>query len=303
VRRRRILLLINASAGAKRPIPWSRRHPDPAALADALRGHGLDVQLHVLREADDIAAMVHEAVGAGSDVVVGGGDGTVRAAAGVLSGRSEATLGILPLGTFNNIARGIGIPDDLDEALGVIARGADGAIDVGWAHRDDRADGRHFLEAAGVGLDAVAFLAAAVAGRRGLWRAARAAWHGLARRRTARLVLTLDGVPHRIRAPAVTVSNVPYHGMGFAIAPDADPTDGRLTLTVFARMSSAEVIARFIATAAGIAGREPRARTLQARRVTVVSGGAALPVHADGESLGVTPISFEIRPGALRVFR
>jgi diacylglycerol kinase family enzyme len=49
--------------------------------------------------------------------------------------------------------------------------------------------------------------------------------------------------------------------------------------------------------------REPRVEMRTARRVTVKGLRSALPAHADGEANGLTPVTFEVRPGALRVFR
>src|SRR5204863_2043415 len=55
-------------------------------------------------------------------IVVGGGDGSVRAAASVLAG-ADLPLGILPLGTLNHFARDLGLPLDLETALRVVAAG------------------------------------------------------------------------------------------------------------------------------------------------------------------------------------
>jgi diacylglycerol kinase (ATP) len=305
VTRRPILLLANPEAGGKvgsgpdlDPDP-ARLEPD--ALAAALRGRGLDVRLHVLAGDDDAARLAREAADAGQDVVVAGGDGTVGAAAAALLEHPEASLGILARGSFNNVARGYGIPLTLDEAVAVIAQGATRSVDAGWVYRDDRSHGRPFFEAAGVGVDAIAFLAVEIAGRRGWWRAARALWRGLRRRRT-RMLITLNGRTSRVRAPAVTVHNGPYHGPGMAVAVDADPADGMLNVAIFSRMTSVEVFRHFVRVARRRPRREPRVRLLRARTVTIESQRHALPAHADGMSLGVTPITVEIRPGALRVF-
>ncbi len=303
--RRPIMLLVNPVAGGK-PGSGPGLSDDPALLtADALRAalveRGLEVSHRELAEGDDLAELAAHAADTGHDVVVAGGDGTVSVAATALVGHAEATLGILAMGSFNNVARNFGIPVTLDEALDVIARGSVSAMDAGWVVRDDD-EGRPFFEAAGVGLDAVGFLAVELAERRGLWRAARLLIRGL-RMRKSPMRITIDDATYRTGSPAVIVSNGPYHGMGFAIGSQADPSDGRLEISVFHGMSRWEVMRHFLAVARRRTQREPRLGTHHGARVTVEGVRRALPAHADGVSVGFTPVTFEVRPGALRVFR
>lgn len=84
-------------------------------------------------------------------VVVGGGDGTVSEIAKGLI-HAPIPLGILPIGTYNNIARSLNLPTALAEACFVLGHGQIKSIDVGQAN-----DEHHFFEAAGVGLDAALF--------------------------------------------------------------------------------------------------------------------------------------------------
>lgn len=303
--RRPILLLVNPVAGGK-PGSGPGLADDPALLtADALRAalerRGLQVSHREIAEGDDLASLATTAADTGHDVVVAGGDGTVSVVAGALVHHAEATVGILAMGSFNNMARGFGIPTTLDEALDVIGGGSTAEVDAGWVVRDGD-DGRPFFEAAGVGLDAVGFLAVELAGRRGWLRALRALWRGLQLRRTP-MRIRIDDRTYRTGSPAVTVSNGPYHGMGFAVAADADPTDGLLTVTVFRGMSRLDVLGHFMAVARRRPRREPRVATYPAGRVTIEGVRRALPAHADGVSIGLTPVTFEVRPRALRLFR
>ncbi|MGH2417565.1 MAG: diacylglycerol/lipid kinase family protein [Candidatus Limnocylindria bacterium] len=303
--RRPILLLVNPVAGGK-PGSGPALHDDPerlepAALETALRERGLEVRLHALGADDDAGAMARVAADDGADVVVAGGDGTVSRVATALVAHDVASLGILAMGSFNNMARGFGIPVTLDAALDVIGRGEPALVDAGWVVRADD-EGRPFFEAAGVGLDAIGFLAAEIAERRGWWRAARALWRGLRMRRTP-MRITLDEVAYRTGSPAVTVSNGPYHGAGFVVSADADPTDGTLDVAIFHGMTRLQVIRHFLAVARRQERSEPRIRQYRAQRVEIVGTRRALPAHADGESIGRTPVVFEVRPRALRVFR
>ena len=303
--RRPILLIVNPVSGGK-PGAGPRLAEDPAlltadALRDALVARGLEVSHRELAEGDDLAELARHAADTGHDIVVAGGDGTVGRAAQTLVAHRHATLGILAMGSFNNIAMGFGIPVRLDEALDVIAAGRVTEMDAGWVVRDE-GGGRPFFEAAGVGLDAVGFLAVELAERRGLWRAARALVRGLRMRKTPMRII-LDGTAYRTGAPTVTVSNGPYHGAGFVVAPEADPTDGLFDVAVFRGMTKLEVIRYFLAVARRQQRREPRIQLYRAKRVTIEGTRRALPAHADGISVGVTPVTFEVRANALRVFR
>ena len=303
--RRPILLLVNPVAGGKPGSgPGLADDPElltPEALRQALERRGLDVETHEIAEDDDLVEIATRAADAGRDVIAAGGDGTVSVVATALLGHQTATLGILAMGSFNNMARGFGIPVTLEEALDVIGAGRSTEVDAGWVVRDGN-DGRPFFEAAGVGVEAIGFLAVELAGRRGWWRAFLALVRGLRLRKTP-MRITLDDHTYRTGSPAVTVSNGPYHGMGFAVADAADPTDGLLTVTVFHGMSRWEVLHHFLAVARRRPRREPRVATYPARRVSIEGVRRALPAHADGVSIGLTPVVFEVRPKALRVFR
>ena len=303
--RRPILLLVNPVAGGKPGSgPGLADDPElltPEALRGALEGRGLQVDTHEIAQDDDLADIAIRAADAGRDVIAAGGDGTVSVVASALLGHREATLGILAMGSFNNMARGFGIPVTLEEALDVIGTGRSTEVDAGWVVHDGD-EGRPFFEAAGVGVEAIGFLAVELAERRGWWRALRALVRGLRLRKTP-MRITIDEHSYRTGSPAVTVSNGPYHGMGFAVADEADPTDGLLTVTVFHGMERWEVLRHFLAVARRRPRREPRVATYPARRVTIEGVRRALPAHADGVSIGLTPVVFEIRPKALRVFR
>jgi diacylglycerol kinase (ATP) len=303
--RRPVLLLVNPVSGGK-PGSGPTLHADPErlrpeALEAALRERGIEVRLHALSEDDDAGALAQSAAYEGSDVVVAGGDGTVSGVAAAMIGTPEATLGILAMGSFNNMARGFGIPVTLDEALDVIGVGQSARMDAGWVVRDGD-DGRPFFEAAGVGVDAVGFLAVELAERRGLWRAFRSLLRALRLRKTP-MRITLDNTAYRTGSPAVTVSNGPYHGAGFVVSAEADPTDGLFDVAVFHGMNRFQVIRHFIGVARRKPRREPRIRQYRAQRVKIEGTRRALPAHADGVSIGFTPVTFEVRPGALRVFR
>jgi diacylglycerol kinase (ATP) len=314
--RRPLLLLVNPTSGGKPGSP-PPLHPDPErltpeALAEALRSRGLEVELRVLADGDDAGELAARAASEGRDVIAAGGDGTVAPAAAAVAG-TDATLGVLALGSWNNIARGCGVPTELGPALEVIGSGSVVTVDsaLAWhpGTEDATADGTgdppeeatRFFEAAGVGLDAIGFVAAEVSERRGLWAGLRLTWRALRRRRRA-MRLVIDGKEYRTSGPAVTVCNGPYHGMGFALAPDADPTDGLLDVVVYARMSAFALIRHYLSVARGRVRRDASVRTIRGRRILIAGTRRAIPVHADGRALGLTPIGISVDPASLRLF-
>ena len=233
------------------------------------------------------------AVRDGYDVaIVAGGDGTVGAAAQALVG-TNVTLGILPFGSFMNIARALGIPrDDAHAAAQLIASGAMRKIDVG------EVAGQVFFEAAGIGLDADAFHAGR-AMQRGDRRRAFAALFGLVRRQGARVSIDVDGKLHRPRVLQAIVCNGPWYGWGFEVAPGARVDDGLLDLVIFGD-SKLRVLRELIA--ARVEGDRPaRGRRYRAKCITFTAA-QELIVHADGIVVGPLPKTFTVRPAALRVF-
>lgn len=302
--RRPILLLVNPVAGGKLGSgPELSDDPaelEPDALAAALRTRGLEIDLRELGPDDDAPALARAAMGDGRDVVVAGGDGTVGAVAAAMCG-ADATLGILPRGSFNNVARGSGVALELEPALDAIGRGEVAIVDAGIAIVEGREE--RFFEAAGVGLDAEGFGAFEAAEANRPLAMLRRAWTAIRRRRSP-MRITLDGRRHRTGAPAVTVANGPYHGFGFALTPEADPQDGLLDVAIFAGMSRLDVLVHFVRVARHRPAREPRIIRRRAGEVVVEGAGRRQhPVHVDGRSVGVTPATFRVEPGALRLFR
>jgi diacylglycerol kinase family enzyme len=304
VTRRPILVLANPAAGGKLGsgprLAEDAALLEPAALERALRERGLEVHLHELSEEDDVAALSASAAAAGRDVVGAGGDGTVASAAGALLD-SDATLGILAAGSFNNIAHGFGIPTELEPALEVIGRGEAARVDAAEVHHPD-VEPATFFEAAGVGVEAAGFAIVDVRERRGWWFGARIAWRAL-RHRSSVVRLSIDGRTAIVRTPAVVVCNGPYHGLGFAVAPDADPADGLLDAALFRRMGATRLVLHLLRVARGRRIREPRVQVRRGREIRIESVGPAVLVHADGRLTGGTPVTFRVREGALRVFR
>ncbi|MGE5600537.1 MAG: diacylglycerol/lipid kinase family protein, partial [Pseudomonadota bacterium] len=139
-RAREVLVCVNRSSGAA-----ARSEREAEEIRAALANAGIKGRVELLDGAA-IAEQAKKAAEAGAElIVVGGGDGTISAAAGALAG-TETSLGILPLGTLNHFARDLGIPMKLDEAAKVIAAGQTRVVDVA------EVNGRTFINNSAIGL-------------------------------------------------------------------------------------------------------------------------------------------------------
>lgn len=320
-RPRRCLILANPEAGGLRPrSPLTRlglrltealggpatdgfAHETPMPLIELTETAaevGLAADVEPIPPKDQVAALVREAEREGYDtVVVAGGDGTIHNVAQALIG-SSLRLGILPVGSANNIARALRLPFRVAEALQVIKEGIEHRIDVG------RINDEYFIEGAGVGLfaDALSAYGTEEPRRNQVMKALRNVgplfWNPPVRQ----LRLTLDGVTQNEAANMVTVANAAYLGENFPVAPDAHMEDGLFDVIVVGAMTRGEM-ARFARTLMrGEHLRLPHVHRYQARTVEiarVVSSLAPIPVHADDHIVTTTPVRMEVVPGALRV--
>jgi diacylglycerol kinase (ATP) len=287
---RRVRIVWNPDAGSKGGIPTNG--VGEADLRRILAEHGLDDDIVVADDERRCATAIEDAVGSGFDIVVAaGGDGTVDRVAGALLG-SRTALGILPMGSVMNVARSLGVPRDLDAAAAVIADGWVTTIDIGAAR------GEPFYEAGSIGLNAAMFREAQRFDDGDWWSIVRTIWVAL-RYRPARMRLRLDDRVIRTRALMVTVANGPYTGLGMMVAPSARLDDGRFDVRVFRGFSKWELLRHLGSIAFGRRRYAPRVSTYRSRRVEVTSRHP-LPCRADGRDLGVTPVTFEVRPQALR---
>jgi YegS/Rv2252/BmrU family lipid kinase len=288
---------------------WRRRKPQaaephlPAALpllAQLAADAGLEANVEAVPSPTALPSLLRTAQDEGFDTIVAvGGDGTIRTIAQALV-HSPLRLGILPMGTANNMAHTLGIPFGLEEALRVLATGVERSIDVG------RIGNEYFLEGAGVGLFADAIQGFGAEEPRGyqITRLLRVMWPLFWYLRKQTLALTLDGVEQREEAVMVTVANGAYLGDGMLVAPHAALTDGRFDVLIVGALTRLEMCRFASAVHRGQHLSLPKVRLTQARSVEIrrIHGGhRPLPIHADDHIVGSTPARMESVPGALRV--
>ncbi|MBG6137335.1 diacylglycerol kinase family protein [Longispora fulva] len=241
------------------------------------------------------ADALRAAVAGGADAVVAmGGDGTVHAALQAVAG-TGVPLGIVPLGTGNDLSAGLGLPGDPRAAVAAILAGRTRAVDLA------RVDGAHgtswFGSVLAAGFDAlVNERANRMRWPRGPRRYDLAIFAEMARLRPLRYRLVVDGVPEELDSVLLAVGNTVAYGGGMRICPGADPTDGLLdvTLGVAGRLALATLKPK-VRTGAHVD--HPGVRTLRA--TTLEIAGPDLHCYADGERIGPLPVTVTCVPGAL----
>jgi diacylglycerol kinase (ATP) len=288
----RALLIVNPQAG---PGLWAGAQP----AAQRLQAAGWHVDTVETDHKGHAVELARLAVARGYHLVIGcGGDGTLNEVVQGLVGSATA-LGIIPMGTANVLARDVGIPLDPVRAAEALLTGRVRVVDVG------RAGDRAFIMMAGIGLDAdVVQEVEQTSGRPLRWLKAPRLFWGTVRRfftyQGTRMRLALDDQRERGRVMMVVVGNIRSYAGLFQITHEADWDDGLLDVVVFYSGGFWVKIGNLISV---LRRRHRYRQGIAYHRVRQVRVWAArpVPVQADGDLVGATPMTFTIEPRALRV--
>jgi diacylglycerol kinase (ATP) len=301
------LVIVNPIAGN------GRAHRLTPRIQAWLTEHGNDVRLVETRERGHAERLIAAAGGLGHDrVVIVGGDGSMHEAVNGLMADGRAStdarpsLGIVPAGSGNDLARDLLLPLDPMGALAIAFGEGERAIDVARAD-DTRGRTRHFVVAGGVGFDAQ--VAHVMFGHRLPWQKGRAGYFlstfiELMRFRNRRLVLTLSTENGDVRTDhlslLVAFANGPFLGGGMQICPGAELSDGMLDLCVAGDLSRVEALRLLPGMYKGAHVGHPKVEFLRAASIRFEGDTDAL-VHLDGEPFGNIPLDVTVVPSALRV--
>ena len=291
----RVPVLLNRSGGALSRDPQLARQAEKA-LAKA----GLSVELELLSGGD--CAVRCRAIAERGDglLIVGGGDGTISAAASALVG-TETKLGVLPLGTLNHFARDLGIPTDLDAAAGLMGGGNARLVDIG------EMNDRIFINNSAIGLYPL-MVVDRDQQRRRLGRSKAialvvASLRTLARFNHQRLTLTVnDEHTGRIDTPLLFVGNNDYRIDLGAPGQRESLDDGQLFVLVMRKKTRRGLIAASVRALLGRARKDDMVKLDGVERLRVSSHRHQLAVSLDGEVVRIEPpLEYKIRKKALRV--
>jgi YegS/Rv2252/BmrU family lipid kinase len=246
------------------------------------------------RSKDHAIALGIEAVESGEVPVVMSGDGLIGAIGGAIAG-SGSPLGIIPAGRGNDLARGLGLPDDPAEAVDVVDTGHTRAIDVG------EANGERFLGIASVGFDSDANrIANDTRVLKGNLVYAWAAIRALASWKPERFSLVENGIQSRFTGYTVAVANNGYYGGGMNVAPSADPSDGLLDVVTIGEVGKLHFLLNLPKVFRGTHVNGEEVRSWRTGSIEI-RAGRNLTVYADGDPLTELPARIRVLAGALPV--
>jgi YegS/Rv2252/BmrU family lipid kinase len=285
---RRHLVLVNPSAGGGRARDLLPR------LEGALRDRGVSYRLVLTTSLEHGIDEARAAAASGEIPVLMSGDGLIGQIGGTLAG-SGTPLGVIPGGRGNDLARVLGIPTDVNGAVGVLAEGTTRPIDVG------EVNGQRFLGIASCGLDSSAnqiandarflkgHLVYLYAGLRAL-----AAW------KPARFEITLDGQRREFSGCSVAAANNKAYGGGMFLAPDAELDDGLLDIVYVVQAAKLRYLANLPKVFKGTHVDEDYVFVVRASEVEI-HADRPFAVYADGDHIADLPAAIRVLPRALDV--
>lgn len=278
--------------------PRSGTAASEAQVRAAYKQLGVECEIVPLTGARGDMERAQEAAQRCDVLAAAGGDGTINAAATALvrSG-SEAALGIMPLGTCNDFSRSLQLPPDITESVEVIVCGQSAPLDVICIE-----DGRVVINQANGGFSGVVAQELeenmkARWGSLGYWRAGLEA---LGEPTEYEVTAVIDGERMKVRAVNLTVANGRFSGGGVPVAPNADPSDGKMDIVILEsrmRITMLPLIPRLLRgthlESDGVVYRQATRMELFVR--------PDMPFSIDGEVEDEHPRRFEVLPGRLRV--
>lgn len=287
---RQALLVVNPVAGTR-----SKRGLHEI-VAERLAGSDIAVTTKFTEGQGHASALAASAVRDGFNLVVAaGGDGTVNEVANTLSG-TVVPLGIIPLGSGNGLARSLGIPQDIGEAINIIERNNVVRCDRGLVN------GLPFYCTFGVGFDAAVSEKFATMKRRGRTTYVRSVLREFLNYKSQPYAISIGGKVITERAFLIAVCNASQYGNNAYIAPQAKLSDGLLDLIVIHDGSPLSAVKVGVDMLTGFLDRNTSIETFRISSATItrLNPGAA---HLDGEPMTLgTRLDISCDPTALRVF-
>ncbi|MCH7899166.1 MAG: diacylglycerol kinase family lipid kinase, partial [Proteobacteria bacterium] len=267
-----------------------------------LRDNSVEPDTHCSTSMGDLEQQIRAAVDSGVErLIVAGGDGSVHEAVnGIMRADKDAALGVIPIGTGNDFAKAANIPLDWQTATRLLAdritsNSAIRRIDVG------RMNDRYFGNGVGIGFDAkVSRIAADLSWPIGdliyLVAVFRAMADGII---TPHMKIVADDYTWDGPLTLANISNGPWVGGMFHIAPMADHADGILDLLIVAPVSGPRILRLLPKLMQGSHMNEPEISRVGVRKLQITVS-APVPSHMDGEIMPLgTSFDIEILPGVL----
>ncbi len=285
---KKALLLINRH---------SRKGQNSLPLAvEYFYDHGLELIIKPIKDFSELGVVVREYAPRIDCVIVGGGDGTLNAIVDSLV-ETNLPLGILPLGTANDLARTLGIPINIKQACDVIANGMLKSIDLGCVN------GKYFFNVASIGLsvDITNKLTGCLKKRWGILAYGITALQVVSKTRPFRATIKVDDQELPIKTVQIAIGNGKYYGGGMAIAEDAAIDDQRLDLYSIELKRWWQVFPMIWRLPKGEHEDLKWVRTIEGKEIEIHTT-KSYDINTDGEITTFTPAKFKVVPHALQVY-
>lgn len=260
---------------------------------------GLDADILLAEDGSDIERLASEAAKSDAKIIVaGGGDGTISAVAAIAH-KAGKTLGVLPLGTLNNFSKDLGIPQDISEAVKVIAEGYTRMIDLA------EVNGRIFINNSSIGLYPRIVRSREKQQKlgRGKWLAA--LWASLRMFKLSpflKVVITVDGKEFLRKTPFVFVGNNEYDMDIYNIGRRNGLDTGKLGVYFLNRGGRWGVAVMVIRTIFGRLEQWRDFEIISTEEIQIRTRKRRLQVAFDGEvEVMSSPLHYRSIPGALKV--
>jgi diacylglycerol kinase (ATP) len=272
-----------------------------------LKDLGVKVDVAIAKPKEKTIPIARKAVKDGYKTIIAmGGDDTIEAIIRGMAG-SKARLGMIPVGTANNLAKSLGIPEDPKQACALIASGKFRKLDMGQA-KMRKGKKLPFFELVMVGIGAEAYPEALHVSKGRLKDLDNLVGKILKREKMPKINVVMDGESDiTVDAMLAIVSNVPLIGPNMLVDPDASTDDGLLDVLVYPNFNKAELLAYFAKvknedkTQSENGEDDGKVQRYRARKVKIKTS-PKLAVMADGVMLGKGTVKIKVKPGALRVF-
>ena len=269
---------------------------DLSAAIEQLKAQGLELIEHYPENPEDNGRLVREYRDRVDRVIIGGGDGTVSCLAPSIV-ETGLPLGILPIGTANDLARTLQIPFDLPGACDVITGGRQHKIDLG------RVNDRYFFNVAniGLGVQVTHNLTPEIKKRWGVFSYLHSVIRAIRDHRPFRAKVICDGHRFRVRTIQIAIGNGRHYGGGMTVAENAAIDDHLLVMHSIKPIRFWEWFTLAPALRTGRLKEHKGVRLIHGQRIEITTRKPK-DITTDGELITRTPARFEVLPEAVAVY-
>jgi YegS/Rv2252/BmrU family lipid kinase len=299
------LIMVNPNAGA------GKCRKDWPEIESVLKEEGVDFEVEITQRRFHAMIITRKKVLEGCrKIIVVGGDGTLNEVINGIFAQSlvpthEILLGMIPVGTGNDWARMFGISSDYLEAIKIIKEENTFIQDAGRVSFMNRGKQfkRYFVNIAGIGFDAMVTSKSNKLKENGKSNPLMYFWNiflGLFNYKFFHASINIDGVNSTYNIFSMNVGICKYSGGGMIQVPSAIPDDGIFDLTIIRKIGKLGVLKSLPMLYKGNINKHPKVSSLNGKNIRIESKNTVY-LETDGESLGHTPLEFDIIPGSVKV--